>query len=170
MSWLDVAVIFTAVAFCIIGFCNGFLRSVLKLGAYVFSTVISCTLGAWIGRILFPNIIGADSAVAEKLPIQIIDSINETLSKFLGIIILFLALVILLRIISRFISKLFEKIKIIGVIDRILGALFGLLIAVGIICVFAMILDFIAMISCFFDTSATLYSIIEETVIFRYFF
>ena len=170
MTWFDVAVLGIAVLFTVIGFCTGFLRNVMRFGASVFAVIFANFFGGYIGRVLFPNLIKSDSAIAQRLPAPIVQSINETIAKTIGIAILFLILFVIFKIISGFISKLLKGIKLIGAVDKILGALFGLLIAVGVIFVFAHTFNIIATLISFVDPSAAIYDTVDNSLIFKYFF
>ena len=169
MTWLDIMVFLIVWISVFIGSWKGFLRTVLKIGAGVFAAVFSGLFGGIIGLVLFPKIIGSDSTLAVNISDASLEKINRTLAETIGIVLLFMIVFIIFRIIAGFIAKVVRRNDKISVIDRVLGAAFGLVISVGIIYTFAFAVNVTAAIITLISPQATLYTAIENSMIFKYF-
>ena len=170
MIWLDISVLLIACIFIIVGICKGFSRLAIKLGAVVPAVVIARLFGGFLGTRLFPEIIHDDWKMAEKMSSDSLDNVNESLAKIIGTIVLFVVLFIVFKIILSVISKILKKNPNINLLDRIIGAVFGALMALGAIYTFAFAVNIIAMVVTFFDSGSSIYDVIDKTVVFKYFF
>ncbi len=96
---------------------------VLDIVGYVVSAIVAWAIGANVGSWLF------ESAIAKALP----DAVNEhllsakSIAGALGFIVVFLIAIIIWKILSKGLNKIFN-IPVIGQVNKILGALLGLLL------------------------------------------
>lgn len=170
MTGFDIAVLVIAGIFVIIGAWRGFLRTVLRIGASVAAVILSRLLGGALGIALFPELIGADSAIGQRLPSTALDNVNRSLAVTIGTLAVFILALIVLRLVVRAIAGIALKDFKSNAVDKLLGAVLGLLIALGAIYVLAFAIDVIAVVITFVAPSSDIYEIIEGSVIFKYFF
>ena len=161
---ITIAVFFVATIVCV---WKGFLNILLKLGALVIAVIVAKLFGKAVGEACFSDLIGGSGG---KLDGMLFDKINESLVTIMGTVLVFAAIYILLRIIFFFVSKLLKKAEGLTVLDRILGAVFGLVTAFGLVCVFAVMVRVVATVAVYIDPSSAIFDTVEETVIFKYFF
>ena len=67
-------------------------------------------------------------------------------------------------------SKLVKKASAISKADRVLGAIFGLIVAFGIVSVFSEGVRVVATVMSYIDPSTSIFDTVENTVLFKYFF
>ena len=170
MAWLDIATLGILGLFVLIGIWKGFLKTFLKLGATVIAVVVSRIFGEMLGKTLFPHLISGNTFLTKNISSSTIDEINSSFATIIGTAVIFIIMFVLLRIVAGFTSKIIKAKMKVGLIDRIFGALFGLVLAVGAIYAFAFVVNILATATAFFDHDAFIYSAVEETVIFKYFF
>ena len=170
MTGFDIAVLVIAGIFVIIGIWKGFLRTVLKFGASILAIFLARLFGTTVGNTLFPQIIKGDSALGSRLSSGTLDNINASIAGTIGTAILFVVLFILFRLIASIVSKAVLKALNSGPLDRILGALLGLVLAAGVVYALALAVDIVAVVITFIDPSNEIYDIVNSSLIFKYFF
>ena len=166
----DIITLVIMCIFVVIGFWKGFLGSVLRFGATLSAIILAKMLGGTFGSMSMPELISENSELGSKLSSSALDNINSSLATTIGTILLFVILLMAFRIIASAVSK-----AVIGglkskTLDRVLGAILGLVLSVGVVYAFAFAINLVAMIMTLADPSADIYSVINRTVIFRYFF
>jgi uncharacterized membrane protein required for colicin V production len=85
-------------------------------------------------------------------------------------VLVFLIFYILLRIIFSVAAKLVKKVPGITAVDRIIGAIFGLIVAFGLVFIFAELVRLSATVITYFAPDSTMFAAVEDTLIFKYFF
>jgi hypothetical protein len=55
-------------------------------------------------------------------------------------------------------------------VDRIIGAIFGLIVAFGLVFIFAELVRLSATVITYFAPDSTMFAAVEDTLIFKYFF
>ncbi len=123
MNWIDAFIIIILILAAVNGFINGFVKEVASLAALI--------LGIW-GAIKFSNFTAA----------KLYDYFDMT-GKYVGIvafIITFLIIVIIIHFVGMIVDKLMEAIAL-GLVNRLLGIIFGLFKSVLIMSVVFVILN-----------------------------
>ena len=169
-SIFDLITLIIAGIFVIIGIWKGFLKTVFKFGAAFLAVILAKFLGDPFGRLLFPELLKSDSAIGSKLSSATLEGINASLSSTLGTLILFVVLFIILRIIAGILAKLIVKGFNSKGLDRVLGGVLGLILAGGVIYVFALIVNIVALVMTFINPASDIYTVINNTVLFKLFF
>ena len=165
MTVFDIAALLIAAVFVIIGFWRGFVKSSLRLAALLASFVLARLFGGAVGRMLVPELVKSD-----RLSEQTLQKINSSLASVIGTVLVFAVLLIVLRLIARLIAKITVKSFGGKAIDKLLGALLGLVFAVAAIYSLAFVVDLVAIALSLIAPSVDIYSLIENSVIFKYFF
>ncbi len=167
MIFLDVitAVIFAAaIVVCI---WKGFLKILLNLGAFIIAAVIARMFGSSIGGLFFSDLINISS---DRFGFLALENINEAIATVIGTVLVFLIFYLVLRIIFAIVSKLVKRADGISAVDRILGAVFGVVMAFGITFVFCELVRITATVVTLIDPNSQIFNVIGDTVIFKYFF
>lgn len=170
MNGFDIAVLVITGIFVLIGVWKGFVRMALRLGSTVAAVILSRMFGGMLGELILPAIIGSDSAIGARLPSSALDNVNRSISVTVGTLLIFVVAFIVFRLISGVIARAVTGGIKRRTLDRVLGAIFGFVIALGAIYALAFIVDIIAMTVIFIDPSSDIYDIIGSTKIFKYFF
>ena len=145
---------------------KGFIKIILKLGAVVIAAAVAKFVGPMLGNALIPELI---STPPESMNVGTLGTVNETLASVIGTVLLFVVLFILLRIIAGLISKIITKVTHTSALDRILGAVFGFVVAFAFVVIFAKLVEIFATVSAFIDPDTAIFDTIEDTVLFKYF-
>ena len=170
MTGLDIVILAIALVFVIVGAVKGFIKTLLRLGAAVFAIIVARMFGYLLGEALFGDLLSRRSPLAENMSPATLRSVNVSLSTLLGGLIIFLAVYILLRIIIRLTAKRLTDSFCGGLIDRLLGACLGLLLALGAIYALACVIDLLAIVLSICGSSFDIYDAVESSTLFKYFF
>lgn len=165
MTAVDIFALVITGAFVLVGLWRGFVKSSLRLCALIVSVIIARLFGGALGRALLPNIIKSDSISSETLA-----KINGSISSVIGTLIVFIALYLLLTLLAKLISKITVKGFIGKLADKLLGALLGLFFGIAALYSLAFVFDIIAAVVSLAVPSADMYFVVEDSVIFKYFF
>lgn len=158
---VTLAIIAVSVIVCTI---KGFAKILLKIGAFILAVMLSRIFGEKLGLAVFPNLIKSDSISASSL-----NKINNTLAQVLGTAVLFIVLFIILRIISMILSKVIKNAPVAGSLDRLLGAVVGVLMGVAVVYVFAVALNIYASIATYLNPDSEIFGTLADTYIIKYF-
>ncbi len=162
---VDIFALVIVGAFVLIGLWRGFVRSSLKLCALIASIIIARFFGAALGRALLPEIIKSNSISSGTL-----EKINTSISSVIGTLAVFAVLYLLLSLLARLISKITVKGFAGKLTDKVLGALLGLFFGIAALYSLAFVFDIISAVVSLVAPSADMYSVVENSVIFKYFF
>lgn len=165
MSVFDMITLAIIGIFLIIGIWKGFLKLLLRFGAWILAAIIAKSFGGSLGKLLWQNWIQSESLSADVLNI-----INFTIASVLGTTILFIISFIILRFLVNLIGKAVKNTLHIGLLDRILGALAGLLAGCAVVCLLAIVINILTLIASLVNSDTMIFYEIEDTVIFKYFF
>ena len=146
---------------------NGFLKILLKLGAFIIAAVVARVFGPSIGELWFSELISTSS---DRLGAFALDRINGALATVIGTVLVFLIFYLVLRIIFALLAKLVKKADGVSAADRILGAVLGFVVALGLTFVFCELVRVAATLVTLASPDSQIFSNIEDTVIFKYFF
>lgn len=170
MSVFDIVTLAIAGVFVIIGFLKGFLKLVLKFGVAVLAVVTARLFGSGLGRMLFPNLIKSSSSIGARFSTSSLENINASIATVLGTLIVFAVVFIVFKLIAGIVSKAVSNGFKSKLTDKILGMVLGLALAAGIVYAFAFAVDIVAIVISFIHPSTDIYELINDTVIFKYFF
>ena len=166
MQILDIVTLAVFVLAMVICVWKGFLKILLKLGALVIASVIAKIFGKSVGGLWFSNIIKTSG---EGMTGEVLEKLNNSISAVIGTVVVFVIFYIVLRIIFHFVSKLVKKMAGVSTVDRILGAVFGIVMALGFMFVFSEIVRIVATVATYINPDSTMFETIENTLIFKYF-
>ena len=167
MNPLDIITIVAFALAVLVCVWKGFLKILLKFGAFVVSAIVAKFFGSAIGDMWFSDLIDVSSG---GMTASVLDKVNESISTVIGTVVVFVIFYIVLRIIFSLVAKLVKKAPGVTTVDRILGAVFGLVMAFGFMFVFSEIVRIYATVVTYFDAGSALFETIENTLIFKYFF
>lgn len=170
MAFFDIVTLIIAVVFVIIGFWKGFLKTILKFGATLLALILSRLFGTALGNMILPDFINGDSALGERLSPSTLDNVNSSIAATVGTLLIFVVLFVIFRLIASWVSKARVHRFKSRILDKILGAIFGLVLSFGAIYAFAVALELMAVLVTLIAPSIDIYSAVENTVIFRHFF
>ncbi len=170
MTILDIVLLIITAVLVIVGFCRGFIKSILHLGATVLALIGARLIGGALGREFFPEIISRSSPIGSGMTSARLNDVNASLATILGALVVFLVLYFVLKLILRMISKRFDGNRDVGIINRLLGAALGFVMALGTIYAFACILDVVAIVLTLIGSDWDIYEAVDSSVIFKYFF
>jgi uncharacterized membrane protein required for colicin V production len=166
MQVLDIitlVVFLAALAVCV---WKGFLKILLKLGALVIAAIIAKIFGKAVGDIWFSGLIKTSG---EGMSAELLEKLNASIAVVIGTVVAFVIFYIVLRIIFHFVAKLVKKLAGVSTLDRILGAVFGIVVALGFMFVFSEAVRIVATIATYINPESTMFEVIESTAIFKYF-
>lgn len=166
MNALDIITLLVfavAIAICV---WKGLLNILLKLGALIIASIAARIFGSSVGDIWFSDIIKNSG---EGMTGEVLGRLNDSLSTVIGTILVFVIFYIVLRIIFYFVSKLVKKALGVSALDRILGAVFGIVVAFGFMFIFSELVRIVATVVTYIDPSSAIFETIENTVVFKYF-
>ncbi|MBE6596140.1 MAG: hypothetical protein E7641_00575 [Ruminococcaceae bacterium] len=144
---------------------KGFLKIALKTGAIAIAAIVAKFVGPMLGEKFIPDIFKASG----KMSASAADKINETIATVVGTVVLFVVLFILLRLISGLIAKAVTKVTHTGKADRIIGGIFGLILAVAVVFLFAEGVKIYAAIATAIKPDYAIFDTLESSLIFKYF-
>ena len=163
-DFITLAVFLVSVVVCT---WKGFIKTLFKLGAFVIAAIVAKIFGDSIGELWFSDLISSsENAIGPAM----LDKINESLATVIGTLIVFLIFYVVLRIIFSVVAKIVKKAVGITAADRILGAVFGVVLAFGFMFVFCEALRIAATVIAYVNPDVSLFEIVEESVVFKYFF
>lgn len=165
MNILDIITLIICAGAVIICAWRGFIKIALKLGAVVIAAVTAKFVGPIIGEKLFSDLIDAPDGMGAKLA----GIFNSTLSSVIGTVLLFVVLFVVLRIFAGLLSKIITKMTHTTTVDRVLGAVFGLIAAAAFVFLFAEAVQIVATVAAFIDPDTELFTVMEDSFIFKYF-
>ena len=166
MNIFDIVVLTVFVISVVICFWKGFLKTVLKLGASFLAALGAGIFGRPVGKLLLPELIkkqpsGMSAGALERL--------NGAISSIAGTLLVFIVLFVIFKLLAGLLAKIAKKITGTSVLDRTLGAVFGLFIAFASTAVLAVVLQIIAAIGTFIYPDFALFELMEDSVLFKYF-
>ncbi len=167
MSIFDIITIVVFAAAMLICVLKGFLKILLKFGALVIAALLAKIFGSAVGDIWFSDLIKSGS---EGMAASVLSKVNEALATVIGTVIVFVIFYVVLRIIFSLVAKLVKKAAGIGALDRVLGAVFGIVAAFGIMFIFAELVRVSAAVITYVSPDSTLFDTIEDTLVFKYFY
>lgn len=165
MTVFDIATLLIAVGFITVGIKRGFVGYSLKLCALILSVLLSRLFGVAIGRALFSNLIISDRISADTLK-----NINLSVATILGTVLSFIIFRTVLGLLAKLVSRISVKSIKGKIADKLLGALLGVFFAAAAIYAIAFVVDIVAATVSLVFPNTDIYSMIERTVIFKYFF
>ena len=166
MNIFDIIALIVFLVSIVICLWRGFLKTVLKLGAPVLAAICARFLGRPLGGILLPKLIQKPPS---SMSADTLERLNGTISSVVGTIIVFVVLFIAFRLLAGLLAKTVKKITGTSVLDRVLGAVFGLLIGFAAVVLLAETLEIVAMIGTFVYPEFSLLEIMQDSVLFKYF-
>lgn len=166
MNVFDIVTLAVFVVSVIICVWRGFLKTVLKLGAPVLAALGARLLGRSLGKLLLPDLIKKPPS---GMSVDSLSRVNETIASIVGTVIVFVVLFIVFRLLAGLIAKIVKKVTKTSVLDRVVGAVFGILIAFAIMIVLAEALEIVATIGTFIYSEISLFEMMEDSVLFKYF-
>ena len=181
----DVLFIIVAIIMIALGIKRGFIKSLIRSAKLILSVVLAYLLGSHLGLILKDSFIGtpvynfvyekvnalyldASSAVnveeitaafPQFVTLGIADPISTLISNVLGYILVFVLAFIGLSVVAWLLTALTDKIKLLGAANRVLGAVWGALMA-------AIILLMVASVIKLFFGETDFY---QQTVVVKFF-
>ena len=166
MHILDIITLVAFLGAMVICVWKGFLKIVLKLGALVFAAIIAKIFGKAVGDLWFSGLIKTSG---EGMTAELLEKLNASIAVVIGTVVAFVIFYIVLRIIFHFVAKLVKKMAGVSTLDRILGAVFGIAMALGFMFVFSEAVRIVATVATYIKPESAMFEIIENTVIFKYF-
>ncbi len=165
MNLFDIITIAICAMTVLICVWKGFLKIALKTGAIAVSAIVAKFVGPILGERFIPDIFKSSDAMSA----EVADKVNEMIATVIGTVLLFIVLFILLRLISGLIAKLVTNVTHTGKIDRVLGAIFGLILGVAFVFLFAEGVKIYASISTLINPDGAILEKIENSLVFKYF-
>ena len=166
MNVFDIMTLSVFIVSVVICLWKGFLKTVLKLGAPVLAALGARFFGRPLGELLLPELIekppsGMSAATLERL--------NGTISSVVGTLLVFIVLFIAFRLLAGLLAKIVKKVTRTSVLDRAAGAVFGLLIGFAVAVVLAEALEIVAAVGTFISPEFSLFEMMEDSMLFKYF-
>ena len=178
---LDILFVLIAAIFIAVGVKRGFIKSLIQSAKFLLAFLITYFIGPIAGqfikdRFVFQPIYNwlndAGLGAAEKLPeflrpnadtigeevLPFADSVSTIISDLIGYVLVFVLAIVLLSILGWLLTKITDKIAILGTANRILGGLFGTIMGVIVLFIIASIIKFL-------DANDAIYS---QTVIVEF--
>ena len=165
MNVFDIIVIASAALFIAIGVWKGFLKTVLRLGAAVVSMILAKLLGPVVGG-LIPDIDKGGAGLSSETA----NSINGAISSVVGTAVVFILLFIVLRLLAKVLAKLITRMTGTTRLDRIFGGVFGLLVAVSFVFLFAEAFKIVATAVTLVSPDSNIFEYASDSLVFKYFF
>lgn len=167
MSIFDIITIALFAVSLLVCVWKGFLKILFKFGALVIAAILAKFFGSSVGDIWFSDLIKTSG---EGMTASVLDKVNQSLATVIGTVIVFVIFYIVLRIIFAVVAKIVKKAPAISTMDRILGAVFGLVMAFGLTFVFAEVVRVASTVITYIDPASEIFSNIETSMVFKYFF
>ena len=152
MNLFDIIAIAIFVLFVIVCTFSGFLKMLAKWGAFFAAMILSRMFGARVGEYLLGDV-----------------DFLSSFSNVIGTAIVFVALFFAGRIILGLLAKIITKASGTGAIDKLLGAVLGVVGGVAAVFLFAFVSEFIVSVVSLFDANANIVHMINDTSILKYF-
>ncbi len=166
MNILDIICVAVIALSTIICLFKGFKRIIFKICSFVIAMYVAKIFGCRLGNFLLSffstegnNVI--DPALLEKLSSSMVSAIGT------GII--FIVLYIILRLVFKIIAIKTERSAGSVIIDRLLGAVLGLLLGTAIVFVFTEIAEFVLSAIAYFKGEQEVLEIVNASGIFKFF-
>ncbi len=171
---LDILFVLIAVIFIAVGVKRGFIKSLIQSAKFLLALVVTYFVGPIVSQFVNDRFISAwinkvGVSVAEKvLPDALLpaadgvlpytQALSNLISNIIAYVITFVLALILLSVVAWLLTKITDKIALLGTANRILGGLFGTVMG-------AIVLFIIAVIIKFLDAKDVIYS---QTVIVEF--
>ena len=163
---LDILFVLIAAIFIAVGVKRGFIKSLIQSAKFLLAIVITYFVGPIAGQFIkdrfvfqpvFDWLNNKGIGVAEKLPdflrpapgtveegvLPLAQSISTIASNLIGYVLVFVLAIVLLAILGWLLTKITDKIAILGTANRILGGLFGTVMGAIVLLVAATVIKFL---------------------------
>ena len=177
----DILFVLIAVIFIAVGVKRGFIKSLIQSAKFLLALLIAYFVGPMAGqfikdRIVFqpvynwltdkgvgaveklPDFLRPDAATVGEGVLPFAESVATIISNLVGYVVVFVVSLILLTIVGWLLTKIADKIALLGTANRILGGLFGTVMGLIVLTIIACIIKFL-------DTKDVIYS---QTVIVEF--
>ena len=171
---VDVLFVLVAAIFIAVGVKRGFIKSLIQSAKFLLALVVTYFVGPIVSqfvnnRFIAPWINNAGVSAAEKfLPkglrpaadgvLPYTQALANIISNIIAYVITFVLALVLLTVVAWLLTKITEKIALLGTANRILGGLFGTVMGLIVLTIIACIIKFL-------DTKDVIYS---QTVIVEF--
>ena len=162
----DILFVLIAVIFIAVGVKRGFIKSLIQSAKFLLALLIAYFVGPMAGqfikdRIVFqpvynwltdkgvgaveklPDFLRPDAATVGEGVLPFAESVATIISNLVGYVVVFVVSLILLTIVGWLLTKIADKIALLGTANRILGGLFGTVMGLIVLTIIACIIKFL---------------------------